>query len=44
MLPALLERGGAGRQRGVCETAGMDSLLRELTELIIAGIKPQRGT
>jgi carboxylate-amine ligase len=31
-LPALLEHGGgAGRQRSVCEIAGMDSLLRELT-------------
>jgi hypothetical protein len=45
VLPALLERGGgAGRRRGGCEIAGMDSLLRELPELIVAGIKPQRGT
>ena len=33
-LPALLERGGgAGRQRGAYEIAGMDGLLRELTKL-----------
>jgi carboxylate-amine ligase len=33
-LPALLTRGGgAGRQRGAYEIAGMDSLLRELTRL-----------
>ena len=45
VLPALLERGGgAGRRRGGCEIAGMDSLLRELPEPIVAGIKPQRGT
>jgi glutamate---cysteine ligase / carboxylate-amine ligase len=33
-LPALLERGGgAGRQRAAYEIAGMDGLLRELTQL-----------
>ena len=33
-LPALLERGGgAGRQRGFHQIAGMDALLRDLTEL-----------
>jgi carboxylate-amine ligase len=33
-LPGLLERGGgAGRQRRIYETAGMDALLREMTAL-----------
>jgi carboxylate-amine ligase len=34
LLPALLERGGgAARQRGLYEIAGMDALLRELTRI-----------
>jgi gamma-glutamyl:cysteine ligase YbdK (ATP-grasp superfamily) len=38
VLPALLERGGgAGRQRARYEIAGMDALLRELTEVTGAG-------
>ena len=37
-LPALLSRGGgAGRQRAAYEIAGMDGLLRELTQLTGAG-------
>src|ERR1700729_2645096 len=37
-LPALLERGGgAGRQRASHQIAGMDALLRDLTELTAAG-------
>jgi carboxylate-amine ligase len=41
VLPALLERGGgAGRQRARYEIAGMDALLRELTEVTGAGTPP----
>jgi carboxylate-amine ligase len=37
-LPALMERGGgAGRQRASHQIAGMDALLRDLTELTAAG-------
>ncbi|MFZ0376573.1 MAG: hypothetical protein WCD11_32630 [Solirubrobacteraceae bacterium] len=40
-LPALLARGGgAGRQRASYEIAGMDALLRDLTELTAAGTAP----
>ncbi len=40
-LPALLERGGgAGRQRSFHQIAGMDALLRDLTELTGAGTAP----
>lgn len=43
-LPALLERGGgAGHQRRAYEIAGMDALLRDLTELTAAGSKAQSG-
>jgi glutamate---cysteine ligase / carboxylate-amine ligase len=45
-LPALLERGGgAGRQRSSYQIAGMDALLRDLTELTQAGTAqpPARG-
>jgi len=42
VLPGLLERrGGAGRQRRFYEIAGMDALLRELTE-ITGGSAPTR--
>jgi hypothetical protein len=38
VLPELLKRGGgAGVQRGTYEIAGMDALLRKLTELTGAG-------
>ena len=40
-LPALLERGGgAGRQRATYQIAGMDALLRDLTEITRAGTSP----
>jgi len=40
-LPALLARGGgAGRQRASHQIAGMDALLRDLTELTRAGTAP----
>lgn len=40
-LPALLERGGgAGRQRATYQIAGMDALLRDLTEITSAGRSP----
>jgi carboxylate-amine ligase len=40
-LPALLERGGgAGRQRATYQIAGMDALLRDLTEITSAGTSP----
>ncbi len=43
-LPALLERGGgAGHQRRAYEIAGMDALLRDLTELTAAGTKARSG-
>jgi hypothetical protein len=40
-LPALLDRGGgAGRQRAAYGIAGMDALLRDLTELTGADTAP----
>ena len=40
-LPALVERGGgAGHQRAIYQIAGMDALLRDLTEITRAGTSP----
>ncbi len=44
VLPALLKRGGgAGRQRAFHQIAGMDALLRDLTELTGAGTSQPAG-